>query len=129
MKGKIAIVLGVFILALVAGTIVSAYAAQAPSANGTGARGHPWWTEGLTEQQISEIREKMRNLRQQAAEEGWTDEQLMLAMHNLLEQYGINASGPNFVDANGDGICDNLGQGQMRHHSRQYANCTLCPRL
>jgi hypothetical protein len=126
MKGKIATGLGVLFVALVAGSVALAYAAQTvgPSAM----RGQPWWTEDLTEQQIIEIREKMWNLRQQAVKEGWTNEQLMSAMHNLLAQYGVEASGPYFVDANGDGVCDHLGnwQGQMRHHQRQYQNCTFC---
>jgi hypothetical protein len=126
MKGKIAVGLGVLFVALVAGSVALAYAAQTVSPNA--ARGQPWWTEGLTEQQIIEIREKMWNLRQQAVKEGWTNEQLMSAMHNLLAQYGIEANGAYFVDANGDGVCDNLGnwQGQMRHHQRQYQNCTFC---
>ncbi len=127
MKGKTAIGLGIFIVALVAVSVVSTYAARTPVSSRTGTSGHPWWTEGLTEQQITEIKDQMWNLRQQAAEEGWTDEQLMLAMHNLLAQYGIDASGPNFVDANGDGICDSLGRGQMGHHMHQYVNCTFCP--
>jgi hypothetical protein len=126
MKGKIAIGLGVLFVALVAGSVALAYAAQTVGPSAT--RGQPWWTEGLTEQQITEIREKMWNLRQQAVKEGWTNEQLMSAMHNLLAQYGIEANGAYFVDANGDGVCDHLGnwQGQMRHHQRQYQNCTFC---
>jgi hypothetical protein len=128
MKGKIAIGLGVLFVALVAGSVALAYAVQTVGPNAAATRGNPWWTEGLTEQQIIEIREKMWNLRQQAVKEGWTNEQLMSAMHNLLAQYGIEANGAYFVDANGDGVCDNLGnwQGQMRHHQRQYQNCTFC---
>ncbi len=130
MKGKMLMGIGFVLFAVLATGIAVTYVMPAVSAAGRGNNGHPWWSEGLTDQQIAEIRQKMWELRAQAIKENWTAQQLATAMHELLAQYGIYTQGPYFTDANGDGICDYLGQGRGPmggQHRGNYANCTYCP--
>jgi hypothetical protein len=140
MKGKMLMEIGLVLLVVMAAGIVVTYVLPAVSA-GRGANGSPSWTAGLTDQQIAEIRQKIWELRAQAVRENWTTEQLTTAIHDLLAQYGITPQGAYFTDANGDGICDYLGQGrgpmggqgrgqmggQHRGNYTNYANCTYCP--
>lgn len=87
----------------------------------------------MTEQQVDEIRQEIWDIRARASTEGWSEEQRRTAIHELLVQYGIDQQGVNFVDANGDGICDHLGmnqaQGQGHGQKRwQSMNQTGYPR-
>jgi hypothetical protein len=125
--------LGVALLAVLAVGVLATYAAPIAVAASSRQRGHghAWWTEGLTEQQVNEIRQRIWDIRARASTEGWTDEQTRTAIHELLTQYGIDPQGPGFVDADGDGVCDHLGtyywQGQGYRHW-QCLNQTACPR-
>jgi hypothetical protein len=118
------------LLAIVAFGLLAAHAAPLAVASSTGrcGCGHPYWAEGLTEQQIAEIRQKIWDIRAQASAKDWTEDQTRTAIHELLAQYGISPQGPGFVDANGDEVCDHLGnsygRGQQHH---QCWNQTLCP--
>ena len=126
-------VLGVALLAVLAVGLLATYSAPMASADSARQRGHrqAWWPEGLTEQQVNEIRQKLWDIRAHASTEGWSEEQTRTAIHRLLAQYDIAPQGPGFVDADGDGICDHLGvnhgQGQGYRRS-QCLNQTGCPR-
>ena len=133
MKQKTYAVLGVTLLAVLAVGLLATYSAPMALADSTRQRGHgqAWWTEGLTEQQVDEIRQKIWDIRARASKEGWSDEQTRTAIHELLVQYGIDQQGVNFVDANGDGICDHLDANQARGHGQgrwQCMNATECSR-
>jgi hypothetical protein len=110
------------------------YSAPMAIADSNRRRGHgqAWWSEGLTEEQVNEIRQKIWDIRAKASTEGWTAEQTSTAIHELLAQYGITAQGPGFVDANGDAVCDNFGNSSRNGHGRarwrsQCSNQTICP--
>ena len=120
----------IVILAVVAFGLLAAYATPlaVASPDDRCGCGHPYWTEGLTEQQIAEIRQKIWDIRTQASAEGWTEEQTTTAIHQLLAQYGISPRGPGFVDANGDGVCDHFRNGHgRRQRGNQCWNQTVCP--
>ena len=72
------------------------YSAPMAIADSNRRRGHgqAWWSEGLTEEQVNEIRQKIWDIRAKASTEGWTAEQTSTAIHELLAQYGITAQGP-----------------------------------
>ncbi len=132
-------VLGVAFLAVLAVGLLATYSAPMAIADTTRqrGRGHAWWTEGLTEQQVNEIQQKIWDIKAQASAKGWTAEQTSTAIHELLAEYGITAQGSGFVDANGDGVCDycgngSSGNGSMNGHGHgqwrnQYVNQTACP--
>ena len=67
-----------------------------------------WWT-GLTEEQKETIQEKRAELWEHEA----TWEEHRQEMHALKEELGIQ--GPNFVDEDGDGVCDRAGEGGYRY--------------
>jgi hypothetical protein len=133
LKKKTYAALGVALLAVLAVGLLATYSAPVAVADSTHQRGHgqAWWTEGLTQQQVNEIRQKIWDIRARASTEGWSEEQTRTAIHQLLAQYDIEPQGPGFVDADGDGICDHLGvnhvQGQGYRHW-QCLNQTGCPR-
>ena len=128
------VVLGVALLAVLAVGLLATYSAPVALADSTRQREHgqALWTEGLTEEQVNETRQKIWDIREQASAEEWTAEQTSAAIHELLAEYGITGQGPGFVDANGDGVCDNLGNGSRNGHGRrqgrnQCMNQTVCP--
>lgn len=65
----------------------------------------PW----LTEEQRTTLQEKRAEL----LEEGASWEETREEMHELREELGI--TGPNFVDEDGDGVCDHAGTGGYKH--------------
>jgi hypothetical protein len=132
-------VFGIVLLAVLAAGLLATYSAPMAIADTVlqRGRGHAWWTEGLSEQQVNEIQQKIWDIKAEASAKGWTAEQTSTAIHELLAGYGITAQGSGFVDANGDGVCDNCGNGSsgngsMNGHGRgqwrsQYMNQTACP--
>jgi hypothetical protein len=91
-------------------------------------RGYAWWTEGLTEQQINEIRQKIWEIRAKASASGWTEEQTRATIHELLAEYNISVQSSGFVDNDGDGVCDRLGTSYGRRGRQgQFWNQTECP--
>jgi len=62
------------------------------------------WT-GLTDEQIEALKEKHTELR----ESDLTRDEMHEEMQKIHEELGI--TGPNFVDVDGDGICDNHASG------------------
>jgi hypothetical protein len=126
-------VLRIALLAVVAVGLLAAYSAPMAVADSACQLGHgqAWWTEGLTEQQVNEIRQKIWDIRARASTEGWSEEQTRTAIHQLLAQYDIDPQGSGFIDANGDGICDLLGMNQRQGRGQtrwQCMNATGCPR-
>lgn len=133
LKQKTCAVLGVTLLAVIAVGLLATYSAPMAIADSTRQRGHgqAWWTEGLTQQQVNEIRQKIWDIRARASKEGWSEEQTRTAIHQLLTQYNIDPRGSGFVDANGDGVCDHLGMNQAQGQGQrlwQCMNATGCPR-
>jgi hypothetical protein len=122
--------LGVALLAVLAVGFLATYSAPMAIADSTRQRGHgqAWWTEGLTQQQVNAIRQKIWDIRTQASAKGWTEEQTRTAIQQVLAQYGISPRGLGFVDVNGDGVCDHFGNGHGRGQRRsQCWNQTACP--
>jgi hypothetical protein len=131
MQRKRYAVVGVVLLGVLTVGLLAAYAAPIAVANSSRRRwpGCAWWSEGLTEQQVNEIRQKIWDIRARASAEGWSEEQMRTAIHQLLAQYGIDPEGPGFVDSDGDGICDHLGVN--RGHGYRHWQCLnqkACPR-
>ena len=69
------------------------------------------WAD-LTDEQIEALKEKHTELR----ESDLTRDEMHEEMQKIHEELGI--TGPNFVDEDGDGICDNYAEG----HGRGYGN-------
>lgn len=125
MEQKLYAVIGVALLSVLAFGLLATYAVPTAIANAICQRGdgHAWWTEGLTEQQVNEIRSKIWDIRERASAQGWTEEQTRTAIHELLTQYGINPQGLGFLDADGDGICDHLGMNRGQGHGYRQWQC------
>lgn len=106
------LVIGILVLALVATSIgvVSArgyFGASASDSASAPAAGGPCWMDQLTEEERQEMHQQMHEFRQQ-----------------IREQYNLTCPmGPQFVDEDGDGICDHkgdYGQGYQRGHGFRW---------
>ena len=127
---KTKLIAGLVVLALVAtatGAVLARdnFGMQTPEGVESPMIAHQW-SKGpgcmnqLTEEQRKEVHQQMQELRQQLAEQYGVDlteeerqgmqEQMQGFRQQLFAQYNITCpSGPQFVDEDGDGICDNLG--------------------
>jgi hypothetical protein len=128
---KIKLIAGLVVLALVAtatGAVLARenFGMQPSEGVGSPMMAHQW-SKGpggcmnqLTEEQRQEMHQQMQEFRQQLAEQYGVDladeerqemhQQMQEFRQQLFAQYNIICpSGPQFVDEDGVGICDNLG--------------------